>query len=188
MNELNTADRLLIEGIRELLSAKSPHIGLIHKDEATDTKGFQYLHEHINDLFHVRAAELTHSTAVCAAFQKVHSYKFINDDFFNNALNAEMKSMAVPGVERTKALKFVEQIAEEINGDENWLERDAGFNPNLDEVVDTISDYGSDNKFNIEDRRLNSQNVKVVDNDGRPGKITSQQSPDDGYDAESNED
>ncbi len=129
-------EKLLVEAIDTYLQ-HSTELGL----QKTDTKqeednehSFQFLHEQINEMFVLKAAGLTHHDGICSAFRKVHNYKYINDPTFFEAVRKELTAQAVPHEQRMKVEKFIEDIVEEIQK-ENGDEKDAGYNPNLDEII-----------------------------------------------------
>ena len=109
---LNKTDKLLLESIKGMLQQDSK-LGLdLHDDDKfhKNERGVEYLHEQIDDMFAVRAAELIHAESVCQAFRKVHNYKYLDDHTFLPAMDKEMISTAVPAEERRKALEFVPNI------------------------------------------------------------------------------
>ena len=62
---------------------------------------FQYLHEQINEMFAIKAAGLTHHDGACAAFRKIHNYKYITDATFRRSVDEEMQAQGIPpGSER----------------------------------------------------------------------------------------
>jgi hypothetical protein len=178
---LTKNDRLLIEGIKSML-AQDAKLGLAFHDQDKATQeaeqGFEYLHEQINDMFAVRAAELTHADSVCRAFHKVHSYKYLEDPFFQIVMDKEMISTAVPAEERNKALKFIPTIIDELRTEQReWAEKDAGFNPSLDEVKE-ISQPRQPSDFKIQERPLNKRNVeKPKRGNGSPAHTSMTQPP-----------
>jgi len=96
---------------------------------------FQYLHEQINEMFAIKAAGLTHHDGVCAAFRKVHNYKYITDPTFCRSVSEELRSQGVPANECKQVLGYIPAIIDDIGKDDDWCERDAGYHPNLDEVL-----------------------------------------------------
>lgn len=189
---LNDNERLLVEAIKSLLKQEA-ELGLsIHKSSTTPEDQQQklstnYLHEQINDMFTFKAAELTHAESICQAFHKVHNYKYIDDHTFVKAMDREMASTAVPAMERKKALDFIPSIIEELRTEQNeWAERDSGFNPRLDEIIKSSKPEQPLN-FNIESRRLNTKNITTPEiGDGKPAHTSLNQPPlpRDGYDAD----
>lgn len=152
---LDDNEQQLVQAISGYL-AEEMELGLGLDDEDTDgERGFQHLHSQIHDMFSNKTAELTHSTAINAAFAKVHGYKYIDDDTFCNALNKELTAQGIPANEREKACGFIESIIKQLrNEGQQWAEKDSGFNPNLDEVMDINVDDPEleqlDTDFNME--------------------------------------
>lgn len=134
---LNKTERTLLENIKSMLKDDT-RLGLSDKDEEKDEaeRGFEYLHNHIDDMFHVKAAELQHFGSITAAFAKVHDYKYIDDPEFETALSRDMTAQGVPADERQKAIDAVRAIIKELREESEWAEKDSGFNPDLDEIED----------------------------------------------------
>ncbi len=185
---LNKDERLLVEGIKSLLQ-QDAKLGLSahaedHAEEKADPS-FQYLHEQIDEMFLLRAAELTHSESVTAAFRKVHGYKYLEDWTFLPTMDKEMVSKAVPMAERRKALEFIPKIVEELRSEHHlWAERDSGFNPKLDEVR-SVSRPEQKGEFKVHDKPINKKNVeKPKKGDGSPARtgMTQPPLPGDGHD------
>lgn len=132
-------EKLLVESFKSMLDDKVK-LGL-HPDEKAENdnkpsmRGIQYLHGHINEMFAHKAAALVHHTGVCAAFSKVHSYKYLDDETFLEAMNKEMTAQGIPAGERKKAMEYVPSILEELQEDGDWCEADFGFHPDLEDVM-----------------------------------------------------
>ncbi len=190
---LTKNEKLLVEAIDSMLK-QDAKLGLSFHDsdkEQIAERGVEYLHEQIDEMFALRAAELTHAESVCCAFRKVHNYKYLDDPSFRVAMDKEMISTAVPAEERNKALEFVPKIIDELKTEQKeWCERDSGFNPSLDEIRE-VSKPGQTGKFTIENRPINKRNVEKPENgDGSPAhtSMTQPPLPGDGHDATINPD
>ena len=96
---------------------------------------FQYLHEQINEMFAIKAAGLTHHDGACAAFRKVHNYKYITDATFRRSVDEEMRAQGIPAEDRNQVLDYIPAIIKEIKKEDDWCERDAGYHPNLSEIL-----------------------------------------------------
>ena len=134
---MNANERLLTEAIKTYLQQK-PYLGVPEPSDDFNLRSennAQHLHEHITDAFAVKASDLVHFEGVCRAFNKIHSYKYVTDPNFKVAFLQEMTTTGVPGVEQQKALKFVDSVIKEAGDGEGWCERDAGFHPDLDEII-----------------------------------------------------
>lgn len=139
MAKLNKAERMVAEAVETMLQ-QDAKLGLKMHD-STDTRlgeterGLEYLHGQIDEMFALKAAELIHADGVCQAFQKTHSYKYLDDPSFKTAMKKEMVAQAVPAEDREKALGFIPAIIKELKEDQKeWAEKDFGFNPALDEI------------------------------------------------------
>lgn len=185
---LNATEKLLVEAVQSMLQ-QDAELGLSmhdsNRDEQKHEAGFQYLHEQIDEMFALKAAELTHAEGVTAAFRKVHGYKYLEDWSFLPAMEKELVAKAVPVAERRKALGFIPDIVEEIRSEQKlWAEKDAGFNPKLDEVR-KVSRPGKMGDFKIHDKPINKRNVdKPERGDGSPARTSTGRPPlpDDGHD------
>lgn len=118
-------------------------LGLQDREWEEESHTFQFLHEQINEMFALKAAGMTHHDGICSAFRKVHNYKYVTDPTFSEAMRKELTAQAVPAEERDKALEFVPKIIEELKKEDSFDEKDAGFNPNLDEIIG-VSKPGED--------------------------------------------
>jgi hypothetical protein len=146
---MNQNERLLTEAIQTYLQHKI-QLGIPDppKDLAdADSKSFQHLHEQINDMFEMKTVDLTHHEGICSAFRKVHSYKYVTDPHFYQAMQQEMAAQGIPLSEQQKAAKTVTKVVEEISKEEsgNWAEQDAGFHPDLDEIIKVSKPGQEDN-------------------------------------------
>lgn len=170
---LNKNEKLLVEAINTMFTQEAK-LGLSLHDDDTQQKAernFQYLHEQIDDMFAVRAAELLHAESVCRAFRKVHGYKYLDDWTFPIVMDKEMVNNAVPVVERKKAIEFLPKIIDELRAEQSvWAEKDFGFNPALDEVRKT-SKPKQPLEFETHDRSLNKRNIdKTKSGDASPAR------------------
>lgn len=166
---LNDDEKLVLEAFNSLLN-QDAELGLsIHdyKDESIE-RGFEYLHNHIDDLFKVRSAELSHTDGINAAFSKVHTYKYIDDPKFATAMEKEMVAQGIPANERSKAIEFLGKIIDQLKEEQQeWAEKDSGFNPNLDEVTEMPE---TNLEFSVEESDLNDENVDHEEGEAGPAR------------------
>ena len=172
---LNEHEELLLEAVKSYLQ-QDAKLGLAAHDkddyvkDAEAERGFEHLHNNINDLFALKSAELDHADAVRQAFIKVHSYKYLDDPSFSTAMEKEMVAQAVPAAERSKALEFIPKIIDEVSSDDEWAEKDSGFNPNLDEIEDVSQPEVPGGEFDIIDKDgYNDNNVDFEMGDASMG-------------------
>lgn len=146
---LNQDEQILAEAFETMLNS-GDGLGLSrHKSElerlGETESGPAYLHGEVDLMFHQKASELLHYDGACAAFAKVHSYKYIDDPTFEAAMNKELTAQGIPTEEREKALEVVVSIVEELRNDKGVAnEQDAGWHPDLDEIADQNADAGVD--------------------------------------------
>ena len=161
---LNKNERMLAEAISTMLQ-QDAELGLSQHEETdfdSAERGYEYLHNQIDEMFLLKSAELVHSNGVNQAFKKVHNYKYVDDPTFIKAMNKEMLAQGIPADEREKAKDYVTKIIDELKEDQKeWSEQDMGFSPMLDEIKDVsnpeinnememIEVDGWDNKSNVE--------------------------------------
>lgn len=145
---LSPQEQLLAEAFETMLSS-GDGLGLAHHESelermGEEERGFEYMHGQIDEMFHLKAAQLTHHDGICAAFAKVHSYKYIDDPTFEAAMHKEMTAQAIPAEERDKALELVPAMIEQLRSEKkNWNEQDAGWSPKLDDIAATNRDTGT---------------------------------------------
>jgi len=170
---LDTNEKTLVEAIKSMLNSDD-EIGLaFHKDdeENRSERGYEYLHNNIDQLVELKTAELTHATSIMAGFRKVHDYKYIDDPTFKTALKKEMTAMAVPADERAKIETIIDKVIDEVkNEQKEWSEKDSGFNPHLDEIID-MSKPEQPIECEIIDSDLNDENVEFELGDASPGHM-----------------
>lgn len=173
---LNENERLVCEAIDTMLKHEA-QLGLkMHNDKHENLgeteRGYEYLHNQIDDMFTLKAAELTHSDGVCQAFSKVHSYKYLDDPSFKTAMKKEMVAQGIPAAEREEALGYIEPIIKKLAKEQaDWAEKDFGFNPALDEIsdMDELEQPLDFNEEEVEDWPTES-NVDFEEGDASPGK------------------
>jgi len=170
-------ERTLLESIKTMLQHDA-QLGLKmhssdHEQSGRAERGYEYLHNQIDEMFALKAAELNHANGVCQSFTKVHSYKYLDDPTFLTAMEKEMVAQAVPAEERAKAAKFVPSIIKELKDDQaEWAEKDFGFNPKMDEIIDA-SQPEQPLDFTIEDVEdwPMESNVDFEEGDTSPGHM-----------------
>lgn len=135
---LNQNENLIVEAFKSFL-ADNDNLGVPETtDEAVAERGSHHMHQQIDELFAQKAASLVHFESVRGAFNKIHSFRYLEDARFVTAFESELKSRAVPVAEVAKACKYLEAVKEELaaeNAHGGSEEQDAGFHPDLDEVM-----------------------------------------------------
>lgn len=134
---MNSDEKLLSEAVKNMLQ-QDAKLGLsYHKpphEKRESSHFFQYQWESVDDMYQLAISESKFSDSLSAAFYKVHSYKYVDDPSFKIALDAELRSMGIPKEDRELALKSLDKVLKEVKG-----ERDAGWNPRLEELVDVTT-------------------------------------------------
>lgn len=166
---LNQDELLLLEALDAMLSG--PELGLaFHTDKNTygdgsEKQSAQFEHENIDAEFRTKAnaKDFKCYDSICAAFRKIHSYKYLNDATFGEAFKKEMTAMAVNRGEMAEALNIVDEIVtDHMAGAEDWAEKDYGLNPHLDEI-NKVSQPEQNMDFEEIDSDLNKINIDLED-------------------------
>ena len=131
-------EKLLAEAMRGYIAADKAKLGLASHEDTEETSHHQWHQwENIDDRFALKASESPYFENLTSAFYAVHSYKYLEDPTFGVAIDKELSAHGIPDHWREQALKYIEEIREEMAGtDEAWSERDAGWNPAIDEITD----------------------------------------------------
>lgn len=136
---LSHDERMLAEAVDTMLRHE-PELGLsFHKDKEEGSHFTQFKHEQILEMFELKTIDLIHHDAIVSAFNKVHSYKYIDDPKFIEAFEKELTWHGVPKYEIKDAIKAVNDVMADLAKDENidpeeFKLQDAGWNPKLDEI------------------------------------------------------
>jgi len=175
---LNKKETTLLEALKNMLQ-QDVKLGLSVHNNTDDEqylsaeRGYEYLHNQIDEMFSLRAAEITHTDGVCQAFRKVHSYKYVDDPSFETAMQKEMVAQGIPKEDRTKAIGWIPQILKELKEEQSeWAEKDYGFNPSMDEIKE-VSQTEQPMDFDIEEVEdwSTDSNVKWKRGDASPGHM-----------------
>ncbi len=172
MAKLNKHEKALLEAIKSMLDDDS-QLGLSVHDLTTQSseRGYEYLHNHIDQLFELKSSDLTMAEAVNQAFHKIHSYKYVDDPTFKTAMEKELVAQAVPKAERDKALNFVDKVIDEIQSDKGQFdEKDFGLNPDMEEIRN-VSQTEQPLDFDIHDKDgYNEANVEWDKGNASPSR------------------
>lgn len=130
---LNANERLVAEAVKNILDdtvlgSKS------HEDNEERAHTFTFLHEEVEQAYRLEVFNLNHFDDIASAFSKIHSHKYLDDPKFPLALQKELSARGVPLDETDKALKAIETLKNKLLKKQG--EKDAGFNPDLDEIID----------------------------------------------------
>ena len=129
---LNPNEQLLLEAVKNMLDDVALGVKA-HKDlKQDDSSTFTFLHEEIEQAYRLETIDLEHQDAICSAFDKIHSYKYLDDPTFNITFIHEMAARAVPLEEQGMAVEAMEKVVKKHLVEMN--EKDAGWNPNMKEI------------------------------------------------------
>ena len=172
---LNKSEKALLEAINSMFDLDAK-LGLaVHDDKDQNAKeaeerGYEYLHNQIDEMFELKAAELTYAESVNQAFHKVHSYKYLDDPKFKTAMEKEMVAQAVPNDEREKAKSFIDSIIKELEKEAKHGFESKPFNPHMDEIK-KVSKPETNLEFEIHDKDgYNDSNVEWDKSNASPSR------------------
>jgi hypothetical protein len=132
---LRTEERNLVEAIGNLFkSGNEDVLGLVHKDEET-SHHFEKQWNTIEEMFALKVIKSPFHEELTSAFRDIHSYKYVDDSTFPIALRKRLTARGIPTEEIVNAEKHLQEICEELKK-ENFQEKAAGWNPNLDQIID----------------------------------------------------
>ncbi len=129
---LNKDERAILEALSSLLK-QDAHLGLGINNETSHLSQFRW--EGIRDAFALKMAGSSFADSVNSAFFAVHSHKYIDNPVFPLSFEKEMTARAIPTPDREQALKYLGEMVDELSASK-LSEQDAGWNPNMKEIVD----------------------------------------------------
>lgn len=139
---LNKIEKAIVEAVSGMLQ-QDARLGLGMHDGPT---GFgkttdhysQFRWEGIDDLFTLKVSGSPFKDALTSAFFTVHSHKYIDNPTFKLSFDKEMRARAIPTHVREESMKHVDNIIEDLSA-KKPSELDAGWSPNLADIVDVTS-------------------------------------------------
>jgi len=132
---LDRNEKALLEAVSSMLK-QDAKLGLPINNETSHTSQFRW--EGIDDAFALKVAGSPFADSITSAFFAVHSHKYIDNPTFKLSFEKEMSARAVPTPEREQAIKYLDDMQDELSSSK-LSERDAGWNPNMKEIVDLTS-------------------------------------------------
>jgi len=160
---LSNKERLLVEAVSGMMDDIATGTNYHKKSENQDlSNSASYLHEEIEQAYRLATVNLDHHDSVCSAFSKIHNHKYLDDPSFTLSFEKELTARAVPMEEREKAVKAIDKVRNKLLKEK--AEQDAGFNPELDEII-KVSQPGIVGESKLPfDRKAMTENVQ---SDGR---------------------
>jgi len=129
---MNRNEKAILEALSSLLK-QDAHLGLVINNETSHYSQFRW--EGIDDAFALKMAGSPFADSINSAFFAVHSHKYVDNPVFPLSFEKEMTARAIPTEDRKQALKYLNEMVDELSAS-NLSERDAGWNPNMKEIVD----------------------------------------------------
>lgn len=136
---LSDKEAKVLKAIKSMLDQDL--LGLAIHEEPETAHNSQFKWSNINYYFRMKAADSPYAPycdSMCAAFTKIHDHKYIDHPNFKIAMESEMRSMGLPTAVREAAVKFVDEIMEELTPDDP-AERDAGWNAHMADLHDVTT-------------------------------------------------
>ena len=143
---------MLIEAMKNILKYNN-----IQENKSTNDHNTQFQYEDINRDFALKIKNAEFFDTLNAAFYKIHSYKWLEDPTFEEAIIPELKSQGVPNEEIDMALDAISSLRKEYLKN-NSNESASGWAPNLDDVVDSET----------KDTEVTDQNKETMSGDNEP--------------------
>ena len=142
---LSKLERKIVEALKNSLKADvlledTPLQGMLKQmahdvDETSHTSQFRW--EGIDDAYKLKVAGDSYQDSITSAFLHTHSYKYLDNPSFKLSFETELKNRAIPDNSIKSALTHVDTLVKELSA--NPGERDSGWNPNIDDLVDVTT-------------------------------------------------
>lgn len=149
---LSRTEQLIAEAVKNMLGTAAK-TGDGDKQYLDQSHTFTYLHEEIEQAYSLATIKLVHHDAICSAFSKIHSYKYLNDPTFINSFRGELTARAVPANEIETAIEQVDKVMKKML---DGAEKDAGWNPDLVGIEKVSQPVAESKMMNIRES-LNKQ-------------------------------
>lgn len=133
---MNRIESMLVEAVGNLFKNSSNVLGIVDVDREEVAHNFEFQWNGIEDMFALKTRTSTFHEELTSAFRDIHSYKYLDSPTFQVALEKRLTARGIPTAEIEKAKQYCEEIKKELKS-KNFQEKDAGWHPHLDEVLDT---------------------------------------------------
>lgn len=131
---LSKQESLILESVSNWLQDAT--VTADDKDKSEErAHTFTFQHEDVEQQFRLHMVESSFYDGICGAFNKVHSHKYLDDPTFALSFKKEMSGQGIPEEDQAKAINAVSEVLKSVVGEDNG-EKDAGWNPDLDKIVD----------------------------------------------------
>lgn len=125
-------EKLLVESMKNLLDQDD--LGRVEGGvEGEHSHNTQFQWEDILHSFAIAVKDSEFFDSLNSSFYKVHSYKWINDSTFEEALTSELESQGVPHKDINLAMDALDSVRSEYLKDHD-NENSVGWAPNLDDI------------------------------------------------------
>lgn len=134
MKSNKKTEKMVAEAIGNLFRNNDNALGIEPKEEISHNFEFQW--NGIEDMFALKTAKSVFHEELTGAFRDIHSYKYLDDPTFDIALTKRLTARGIPTEEIENAKQYRQDILEELKK-QNFQEKEAGWHPHLDKVLDT---------------------------------------------------
>ena len=126
-------EKLLVETMKALLD--QDELGIVDSDYEEKSHHTQFQWEDILRDFALAVKDSDFFDALNAAFYKVHTYKWIEDSTFEEAMISELESMGIPHEDITTAIDGLNKVRKEYIGGDKNNENAVGWNKDAMQVT-----------------------------------------------------
>lgn len=129
----NKLEKLLVEAMKNLLD--QDELGRVDADYEERSHHTQFQYEDINRDFALAIKDSDFFNSLTAIFYKIHSYKWIDDTKFEQAMIDDLESMGVPNEEIENALNALDKVRKQYLGnDYSKDEADVGWPEDMEGI------------------------------------------------------
>lgn len=128
-------EKEILEAVNDLFHNKASNLGIVKTDQPEISNRSEFQRNIIKDMFDTKATDSRFYESLTSAFHDIHSFKYISDPTFNNALDRRLRAIGIPIAERQKAMEYVTEINKELGDGQTFDETEIGWHPDLAEIV-----------------------------------------------------
>lgn len=149
---LNEAESKVVNALRNVLKESrvvsedttlQDMLDSVKNDSEETSHHSQFRWEGIDDAFKLKVSGSPFEDAITSAFFQTHSYKYVDHPTFKESFLKELTARSVPDKELQNAVKQFDSLVNELSN--NPGERDSGWHPNMQDLVDVTTNADSYN-------------------------------------------
>jgi hypothetical protein len=154
----NKLENMLLESIKNLLYKNEFNISEEKEPEHAHNTQFQW--EDINRDFALEIKDSDFFDSLNSVFYNVHSYKWIDDPKFEDAMIDLLHSQGIPKEDIVLSIKALNKVREQYLGKDKEYEKDVGWHQNLKDIENTTK--------NKSDSEVSDTNKETFSGDNKP--------------------